>query len=138
MRKSFLLKLLMLALCASMVLALFACEGGNVETDPTPDEQTEGKTDPAETDPTESNPAESNPAESNPAESNPAESNPVESDPPTPTCDGNHELKAKGDNGHYYTVSCEICGIVKETVAPHTFEDKDGKPTCKDCGHVAT
>ena len=148
MRKSFLLKLLMLALCASMVLALFACEGGNVETDPTPDEQTEGKTDPAETDPTESNPAESNPAESNPAESNPAESNPAESnpaesnpaetDPPAPTCDGNHELKAKGDIGHYYTVSCDICGIVKETIAPHTLEDKDGKPTCKDCGHVAT
>ena len=158
MRKSFLLKLLMLALCAAMVFSLFACDGGNVETE-APETEAPEATDPAETDPTESTPAETNPtesnpaetdpsddpadtdpadtdpAETNPAETDPAETDPAETDPAGPTCDGKHELKAKGDNGHY-ELACEICGTSNGTVEAHTYGN-DGI-TCTACGYVAS
>ena len=43
--KSILMKLLVLAVCAAMLLSLFACDGGNKETEAPTDEKTEAPTD---------------------------------------------------------------------------------------------
>ena len=174
MKKSILMKLLVLAVCAAMLLSLFAC-GPEVETEPTeeptqqetekptdgaddktteaptqaggqdtdPTETDPVETDPTETDPVETDPTETDPEESKPAETDPEESKPAETDPEVetnpvetdPACDGNHNYVAKGPQGHY----CDKCGNPgrDNPILEHTYEDKDGVPTCSVCGYIA-
>ena len=203
--KSILIKLLVLAVCAAMLLSLFACNDTEDPTEAPTDEKTEAPTDekteaptqketeaptqketeaptqketeaptqgseapttdesesgeaPSESTPGESTPAESTPAESTPGETEPKpeeskpaetepkpeESKPAETEPkpeekPTepekPTCDGNHPYKDRGEQGHYQD-ACEICGI-ERVLEAHTYDIKDGKPTCSVCNYVA-
>ena len=107
MKKSILMKLFVLAVCAAMLLSLFACDGGKVDpteastqqeteapatekpTDKTTEaptqaenkETTPKETEPAETTPAETTPAETTPAETTPAETTPAETTPAETTP---------------------------------------------------------
>ena len=162
MKKSILMKLLVLAVCAAMLLSLFAC-GPEVEdpteeptqqetekpTDGADDKTTEAPTqaggqatDPTETDPTETDPTETDPTETDPTETDPTETDPVETDPvetnpveTDPACDGNHNYVAKGPQGHY----CDKCGNPgrDNPILDHEYEDKDGVPTCSVCGYIA-
>ena len=88
MKKELFYRIAILALCAAMVLALFACEGGEAETEPAtdpvqtdPTETDPIETDPIETDPTESDPADTTPADTDPADTDPADTDPADTDP---------------------------------------------------------
>ena len=163
MKKSIFMKLLVLALCAAMVLSLVACSGGTTEEassaaagTSTEEESTgnaggetteaqpggESETQPggeSETQPggeSETQPG----GESETQPGGETETKPggeTETDPVGPTCDGNHAIKDRGDQGHYED-ACTICGTDRGTVEPHTFEDKNGKPTCTVCNYVAS
>ena len=160
MKKSIFMKLLVLALCAAMVLSLVACSGGTTEeaSSAAAGTTTETESQPggeSETQPggeSESQPggeSESQPGgETETKPGNESESQPggetetkpggeTETGPVGPTCDGNHAIKDRGDQGHYED-ACTICGTDRGTVEPHTFEDKDGKPTCTVCNYVAS
>lgn len=87
MEKIFLKKTVLIMLCAAMVMALFACDSGDAETNAITNDGTENPTvsefgtEPEETDPDCTDPVESNPTESDSAESDSAESDSAESDP---------------------------------------------------------
>ena len=96
MKKELLLRIAVLMLCATMVLALFACDDGveteaptdpaqtePAETDPVEDDSAEQTvvTDPAESLPTESDPADTTPEDTTPEDTTPEETDPAETDP---------------------------------------------------------
>ena len=140
MRKSTLMKVLSLVLCAMMALSLFACTE-NVVEDPT--ETKAPTTDGTETEaakPTETDPA-TNPTETDPTEGSSDETSESTSETasetasettPKPECGGVHDWETKAE-GHYKE-ACEYCGEKAVDLTPHTFEtDKDGKYCCTVC-----
>ncbi len=141
MKKSTLLKLVSLVICAMMLLSMFAaCVDQPEETDAS---GTDPVTDPKETDPKETDPKETTPGESTdtpPEQSTdtpPEESTdtpPEESTdtPPAPTCDGDH-TPDYDEEGHWRD-ACEEHGIPAADKAPHSYRvEDDGTYCCSVC-----
>ncbi len=118
MKKSTLLKLVSLVICAMMLLSMFAaCEDEPVETDAP-------GTDPVETPTGETEPG--------PDETEPKETEPKETTPPAPTCDGDHSVQYD-EEGHWRD-ACEEHGVPAVSKVSHAYRyDDDGVYCCNVC-----